>query len=271
VTDELELDWGNRTPRKPGQEGDASPSSPEPAPLAPRKSGPPGDPSAMPEGLYFRVARFFTDRTLRINQVLEMAQALVGWDQANLYSVRGDDGAHLFTAAEQSSGLLSALSRNFNPFYKNTTDCLTVENSLFLRLVFPFRLFFKRCEVQAWNEAPLGAVQNRFHLIKYRADLLSTTGATLLEVHGPWFKLLSFTDWVFEVRKGERVVARIKKHWGGFFREAFSTSDRLSIEFEADFTDPRQRQLVLAAALMVDASTFEQKRRQQLSLTDLIG
>ena len=261
MSDELELDWGNRKPR--GQEG----SSIEPAPNSrtgappPERRLPPGHPDAMPEGLRFRIGRFFTDGTLRIKQAMELAQALVGWDQANAYDVLDETGAVLFCAQEQSNGLLSSLSRNFNPLYKNTTDCMTVDGSLFLRLVFPFTFFFRRCEVLSWDQKPLGSVQNRFHLLKFRADLENTTGAVLLEVHGPMLKILSFTDWVFEVRKGTQVVARIKKHWGGFFREAFTASDKLSISFEPTFNDPRLRCLVFAAALTVDATAFERKDR----------
>ena len=112
---ELELDWGNRKPR--GQEG----SSIEPAPNSrtgappPERRLPPGHPDAMPEGLRFRIGRFFTDGTLRIKQAMELAQALVGWDQANAYDVLDETGAVLFCAQEQSNGLLSSLSRNFNP------------------------------------------------------------------------------------------------------------------------------------------------------------
>lgn len=286
MTDELELDWGSRKPRGADQQNEPQEQPPPEArdQLADRisriegagiqaqarsKGLPPGHPNAMPQGLLFRVGRFFSDRSLRISQAFEVAQALVGWDQANRYSVRSEDGSHLFTAAEQSSGVLGALSRNFNPFYRNTTDCLTDDGSLFMRLTFPFRFLFKRCEVLAWNEQPLGAVQNRFHLLKYRGDIMGTNDAVLLEVHGPWLKILSWTDWEFEVRKGERVVARIKKHWSGFFKEAFSTSDKLSVEFE-DVPDPRLRQLVFAAALMVDKSAFEQRGRRQTSLTDLL-
>ncbi|MFZ5443085.1 MAG: phospholipid scramblase-related protein [Myxococcota bacterium] len=257
--DELELDWGSRAPRHPGNE--QRPASPPPKELAPAKGLPPGHPSGMPEGLRFRTERFFTDSHLRVSQSVEMLQALVGWDQANTFDVRGEDGGLLFCAQEQSRGVLGALSRNLNPFYKNTTDCMTSDGSLFLRCTFPFTFFFRRCEVQAWDGKPLGVVQNRFHLLKFRADLCGTNGAVLLEVHGPMLKFLSFTDWVFEVRRGEQVVARIKKHWSGFFREAFTESDRLSITFEPGFTDPRLRLLVFAAALTVDATAFEKKDR----------
>lgn len=215
----------------------------------------------MPEGLRFRTARFFTDETVRVSQSVEMLQALVGWDQANTFDVRGEDGALLFCAQEQRNGVLASLSRNFNPFYKNVTDCMTSDGSLFLRCTFPFTFFFRRCEVQGWDEKPLGVVQSRFHLLKFRADLCNPTGAVLLEVHGPMLKFLSFTDWVFEVRRGDQVVAKIKKHWGGFFREAFTQSDRFSIEFEPGFVDPRLRLLVFAAALTVDATAFEKKGR----------
>ena len=262
--DELELDWGSRTPRKPN-DPEANPPSqpvaPPPPSLEPGRALPPWHPGAMPDGLRFRVGRFFTDSTLHLSQRVELAEALVGWDQANAYAVRGEDNELLFTAMEQRGGLLGGLSRNFNPFYRNTTDAVTVDGSRFLRCHFPFTFFFRRCEVSAWNEAPVGAVQNRFHLLKLRADLVSPSGATLLEVHGPMLKFFSFTDWVFEVRRGAQVVARIKKHWSGFFREAFTTSDRLSITFEPGFVDPRLRLLVFAAALTVDATAFEKKDR----------
>lgn len=262
MTDELELDWGSRKPRQQQEESSIEPAGHAPPPVkAPQRGLPPGHPDGMPEGLRFRVDRFFTDASLRIKQATELAQALVGWDQASTYDVRDEAGMLLFCAQEQANGLLGALSRNFNPFYKNTTDCMTADGSLFLRLVFPFTFFFRRCEVLSWDEKPLGQVRNRFHLLKFRADLENTTGATLLEVHGPMLKFLSFTDWVFEVRKGEQVVARIKKHWGGFFREAFTTSDKLSISFEPACSDPRLRSLVFAAALLVDATAFEQKDR----------
>jgi uncharacterized protein YxjI len=260
MSDDLELDWGTRAPRQPGS-GAALTAPAERLPPKPTRALPLGDPAAMPEGLRFRTERFFTDSTLRLSQATELAQALVGWDQANSFDVRGEDGALLFTAQEQSRGALGGLSRNLNPFYRNTTDCMTADGSLFLRCFFPFTFFFRRCEVSSWDERPLGAVQSRFHLLKLRADLVNPNGAVLLEVHGPMFKFLSFTDWVFEVRRGEQVVARIKKHWSGFFREAFTQSDRLSIAFEPGFTDPRLRLLVFAAALTVDATAFEKKDR----------
>lgn len=254
--DELELDWGSRAPRGPGAPSEA----PQPAPAAVKSGrGPLGD---MPEGLRFRTERFFRGSFLKLTQQVELAQALVGWDQANAFSVMGDDNHVIFTATEQAHGVLSALSRNFNPFYRNTTDCFTVDGSLFTRLHFPFTWFFRRCEVQGWNERPLGSVQVRFHLLKFRADILGTTGNTLLEVHGPMLKFFSFTDWVYEVRRGERVVARIKKHWSGFLREAFTTADRLSIEFEPGFEDPQLRLLVFAAAMTVDLTSFDRSGRR---------
>ena len=85
---ELELDWGNRKPRGPDQATDPLPEQkqPEDNPLGVRISGiegagvqrdtrskglPPGHPNAMPEGLLFRVGRFFSERSLRINQAFE--------------------------------------------------------------------------------------------------------------------------------------------------------------------------------------------------------
>jgi hypothetical protein len=253
-----EVDGGDRNPKQPESRSLVNSSS---EPLQ-RRAVPPGHPDGMPEGLRHRVARFFTEGTLRIKQATELAQALVGWDQANRYDVRDESGELLFQAQELAHGTFSAISRNFNPFYENTTDCMTVDGSRFLRLVFPFTFFFRRCNVLAWDAKAVGTVQNRFHLLKLRTDLQNPFGATLLEVHGPVLKFLSFSDWVFEVRRGTQVVAHIRKHWGGFIREAFTDADKLSIVFEPGFSDPRLRCLVFAAALTIDATAFEGNRRK---------
>jgi uncharacterized protein YxjI len=267
MADELELDWGSRTPRDP--KSPASTPAPEEAPRAVRADLPPWHPERLPDGMGFRLGAFFTTPKMRVHQAMELAQALIGWDQANLFSVRSDDHELLFTAAEKGRGLLGSLSRNFNPFYRNTTECLTADGSRFLSCFFPFTLWLRRCEVSAWNSALVGVVRNRLHLLKYRADLESARGEVLAEVHGPVLKFLSFTDWVFEVRQAGVVVARIRKHWGGWFREAFSTSDRFSVEFEPQCQDARLRLLVFAAALLVDASAFEQRGSRGGSLLDL--
>jgi uncharacterized protein YxjI len=261
---ELELDWGGRAPRHPGQE--PAPESPQPAappPQAPlaKPHGRPGDPSAFPPGLRFQTERLFAGDWLSIHQQTELSEALIGWTAANSYDVKGDDQRSLFQALEQRGGLLTGLSRNFSPFYRNQTDCVTADGTVFMRVTFPFTWFFRRAEVLAWDQRPLGTVEQRFHLFKLRADVLSPQGQVLLEIHGPMFKFLSFTDWVFEVRHGEVVVAEIRKHWSGWFRETFTNADDFSVHFKPGFNDPRLRQLLVAAALTIDLVSFERKDR----------
>ena len=239
-------------------------------PDPPRRGLAPGDPQQMPDQLRLHLGPLFIDPQLTVRQHREPLEMLLGWQQANRYEVSSAEGRTLFWAAEQSGGVLRSLSRNFNPFYRNTTDCLTPDGTVALRITFPFTWFFRRGEVTAWDGRPLGFTQQRFSLLRTWVDVLGVNDNLLLEISGPMLKFFSFAPWVFEVKQHGRLVARIRKHWSGWFQEMFSKADNFTIDFEPGFTDTRLRQLLVAAALTIDLVSFEQKNRNS-SGANLIG
>lgn len=258
--------------------GAAPPPAPKPAARSlpppdddggPRGGGFPGDPRSMTPELQLSLEALFTHQRLTVRQFREPLEMLVGWQQANRYEVSGEDGRPILWAAQEGSGVLEGLSRNFNPFHRNTTSCLTPLGTVALKVTFPFTFLLRRGEVLAWNGRPMGQTVQRFNLVRTRIDVVGTTGAVLLEIAGPALKFFSFTDWEFTVRQRGTPVAVVRKHWGGFFREAFTQADTFTIEFLAGFTDPRLRQLLLAAALTLDLVKFE-REGHRLSGNDLI-
>ncbi|MBL9037011.1 MAG: scramblase [Archangium sp.] len=269
----VELDWGARAPRgadgPPEVEEAAAPVASMPSDIRRRGAGP-GDPADMSPPLRLQLDALFTGSRLQVRQFREPLEMLVGWSQANRYEVSDEGGRPVFWAGEAETGALAALSRNFNPFHRNTTECLTPDGTLAMKVTFPFTFIFRRGDVTAWDGRPLGSTQQRFNLLRLRVDVVGTTGATLLEIAGPALKFFSFSDWVFEVRQRGQVVARIRKHWAGWFQETFSRADNFSIEFEPGFTDPRLRQLAVAAALTIDLMGFEQKDSHRLSASNLL-
>ena len=250
----IELDWKGRAPREQG----APPPTPQQQGLAQAGRGLPGEAQYMSEDLRLQLGELLTGPGLKIRQFREALQMLVGWDQANQYEVASIEGRPVFYAAEQR-GALSALLRNFNPFHKRHVECLTLAGTVAMTIDFPFTFFFRRGEVRAWDGRIMGRIQQRFSLLRISVDIQTPGGATVLTIQGPVLKIFSFRDWVFTVRQGERVVARIKKHWSGWFAETFSNADNFSVEFEDGFTDARLRQLMVAAALTLDLVNFEQK------------
>lgn len=235
-----------------------------------RRSSAPGAPSDMSETLRLQLGPLFSDDQIKVRQFREQLEMIIGWQQANRYEVASQDGRPIFWAGEQGGGTLGALSRNFNPFHRNTTDCMTADGTLAMQITFPFAWFFRHGKVTGWDGRDLGSTQQRFSLLRTRVDVLGTNDNVLLEIFGPMLKVFSFRPWVFEVKQRGEIVARIRKHWSGWFQELFSRADNFTIDFEPSFTDPRLRQLLVAAALTIDMVNFEQKDRGS-SPINLIG
>ncbi len=267
--DKLELDWGSRA--RPGQSPAPDPAPHAPAPVEPpvRRTRAPGSPEDMSPQMQLQLDPLLTGRQIKVRQFREPLEMLIGWQQANRYEVSSDEGRPIFWAAEQAQGVLGALSRNFNPFYRNTTDCVMPDGTVAMRITFPFSWFLRWAKVTAFDGRPLGETHQRFSLLRSRIDVLGTTGNVLLEISGPFLKFFSFTPWVFEVRQHGKLVAAIRKHWSGWFQELFTKADNFTIDFEPGFTDPRLRQLLVAAALTIDLVNFE-KKDHRLSGSDLI-
>lgn len=257
MSDDLELDWKGRAPRN---ERDAAAAPAPQVGLAQPGKGLPGEPQHMSDELRLQLAGVLNDPELKVRQFRETLQMLIGWDQASQFEVSGADHRPIFYAVEQR-GFLSALLRNFNPFHQRHIECMTLGGTRALTIDFPFTLILRRGEVKAWDGRVMGRVQQRFSLLRTWLDIETPGGAVQLSIVGPILKFFSFSDWVFEVRRGETVVAKIKKHWGGFFAETFGTSDNFTIAFDDGFTDGRLRQLLVAAALTLDLARFEQQQK----------
>ena len=247
-----------------------APAPIDPAALAHRLHGLPGDPNGMSDELRLQLEGLLEGPGIRVRQQMEALQVLVGWDQANKYEVSGLDGRPIFWAMEEPRGVLGALSRNLNPFYRNVTECVTGNGTVALKVVFPWALFLRRAEVHAWDERLLGSVRQRFHLIRTRLDVLGPGGQLLLEIRGPMFRFFFWRDWVFDVFQQGRLVARVKRQWPGWFQEAFSNADNFSVEFEPELRDGRIRQLLLAETLALDLTRFE-RRGERTGWQRLLG
>jgi hypothetical protein len=57
-------------------------------------------------------------------------------------------------------------------------------------------------------------------------------------------------------------VAVVRKRWSGLLQEAFTDADTFTLEFKPDCADARLRQMVLAVALLVDLTYFDNRSRK---------
>ncbi len=253
---ELELDWKGRTPAEA-----RGLQRVEDQPAAGR--GMPGDPRFMSLELRGALAGLLEGPGLGMYQEKEWGEILVGWETRNRYQVYGADGRPVVYIGETGEGWGHALLRNLWSSRRIRLECMTQGGVLALAMERPWTFFFARMEVQAWDGRPMGYIQQRFGLLRRTFDICTPAGVVLATVEGPFWR-----PWTFFVRQKGVEVATIRKKWSGLGKEMFSQADNFGVEFQPELTDPRLRQLVLAATLLMDFSYFEQR---QSGLGDILG
>ncbi|MCE9668593.1 scramblase [Myxococcus stipitatus] len=263
---ELELDWGARQ-RGPEPGADAATdgatapaSAPEELAIEARAGkGAPGDPRNMSLSLRQSLDAVLTAPRLRMRQQREVLEMLVGWEGRNRYEVCDEQGRGSLFVGETGDGWASRLIRNFWPFYRARLECMTPGGMMALAVERPWSFLFARAEVFAWDGRELGTLVQRFRFFSRCFDIVTPGGAVVATVQGPFFK-----PWTFQVLQRGVEQAVIRKHWSGLLQEAFSDADNFSIEFHPSCTDGRLRQLVVAAALLVDLTYFDNRKSGNL-------
>ena len=254
---ELELDWKGRT---------APEERVQPTALAESGAGrgTPGDIRYMGPEVRQALNPLLEGSGLCVRQIHEWAEILVGWETGNRYEAIDQNGQFMLYIGETGEGWGNALLRNFWPFRRVELECMTKGGTLALRIEQPWTFFFTYVEVKAWDGRLMGIIQQRFGLLRRTFDLCTPGGAVLATLEGPLWR-----PWTFTVRQRGEEVAVIRKQWSGFISESLTDADTFGVEFQPGLTDPRLRQLVLAATLMVDLAYFEQRTSGTGSLFDL--
>ena len=257
-TEELELDWGSREQRAPAPAGELAVANPAPLQeVSPGLAGkgPPGDPRYMSTELRLQLAGLLEAPELRMRQLRELAEVLIGWEQKNQYEVCDETGRVTVYVGESGDGWASALKRNFWPFYKARLECMTLGGTVALAVERPWSFLFAKANVFAWDGRELGRIEQRFTFFGRRLDLVSPGGAVLATAEGPLFK-----PWTFNIMQRGVEVAVVRKRWSGLLQEALTDADTFTLEFKPECTDARLRQMVLATALLIDLTYFDNRK-----------
>ncbi|NMO15314.1 scramblase [Pyxidicoccus fallax] len=257
-SEELELDWGSRQQRPASQDGSdiavANAAQLHEVSPAMAGKGPPGDPRYMSTEMRLQLAGLLEAPSLRMRQMRELAEVLIGWESKNRYEVCDETGRVTVYVGETGDGWGSALKRNFWPFYKARLECVTLGGTVALALERPWSFLFARAHLYAWDGRELGTIQQRFTFLGRRLDLLSPGGAVVATAEGPLFK-----PWTFRILQRGAEVAVVRKRWSGLLQEAFTDADTFTLEFAPECTDARLRQMILGVALLVDLTYFDNR------------
>jgi uncharacterized protein YxjI len=215
------------------------------SPLTPSESAGPGKTAGLDLTGHSQV--FVTQR-------FEMGE-LFGFETRNRYRIADAGGNPIGYAAEERTGALGFLARQFLGHWR-TFDIHFYDDGR--REVFhashPFRFYFTRLDVFDAGGRLVGAIEKRFSLLSKRFHVTNARGATVMEVNSPLWRI-----WTFPFVSKGRVVASVNKKWSGAMSELFTDRDDFQVEFRSRELGRDERWIVLAAAIYVDLTYFERK------------
>lgn len=198
---------------------------------------------------------------LLVRQKRNLMETFTGFEARGRFAVYTEQGGFTAGFAEHGEGAGAFLARWFLKASRPFTMGLYPSehpNQPVLELHRPWRWFFAHLELrEAGTGRVIGRIQQRFSLLRKRLDVQAPDGRVVARLTGPLLK-----PWTVLVEVGPesnpREVGRIEKKWGGFLKEAFTDADTFLVTLPPP-SDPQLRQLVLAAAILVDFLWFEHR------------
>ena len=165
-------------------------------------------------------------RALIIGRDIEWASILVGFEQANKYTVKDERGDVVAYIAEETPSIGNAIGRQLLSTRRNfVATVLDARGDVILRVRRPFFFINSQMDIEDAAGEKLGEVVQRWHLWQRNYDLYlgkkqfaSITG--------------SFLAWEFELKnENGGTLALIDRNFQGFAKELFTDAGKYVIHF----------------------------------------
>ncbi|XP_069746845.1 phospholipid scramblase 2-like [Narcine bancroftii] len=198
-----------------------------------------------------------------VHQVIELVEALVGYETKNKYELKNSLGQRVYYAVEDSEFCNRMCCGSNRAF---TIKILDNIGQTVIHLVRPLGCGSCCCpcclhqmEVQAPPGKTIGYVVQEWHPFIPKMSIQNERHETVLKIKGPCLAFSCLGDVNFEVlsRDETSVIGKISKQWSGLVREYFTDTDNFGIQFPMDL-DVKIKAVLLGACILVDFMYFEQ-------------
>jgi uncharacterized protein YxjI len=190
---------------------------------------------------------------LMIKQKVEALEIFTDFETANRYEILDESGNQiLFYAYEESNFFLNQILGTRRP-----TKIIIIDKDKKPQFILerPFYFLKADCTIKSPGGEVIGYIKQKkwfmhhisFDIYDKNNQLLFTCSAKM-----PHF-------WTFNIFMNQNKVAQILKKWSGIGREAFTDSDTFLVDF-GSVTDQNLKQILLAAAFVIDLRVFERKK-----------
>lgn len=190
---------------------------------------------------------------LHLQQVYEGFEILIGVESKNKYRIFDENMNQIAYAAEVSTGIMAAISRQFLKHWRSfEMNIYDTNKQLMYTAKFPFRFLFKTLYLHHGDGKVIGHLQQRFAIFSKKFSVHDERGSQIAEIKSALFKV-----WTFEFKHQGKKLGAVEKKWSGGLTEVFTDRDN----FVVNYTDPmlslETKQLMLATCLMIDIIYFE--------------
>lgn len=199
-----------------------------------------------------------------IKQRKELVEFL-GFETRNKYEIYNQTNQLIGFAAEQQKGFLGILLRQIFGHWRNF-DIHIFNSDRVHQFVahHPFRFYFQRLEVFGSNNERIGYLEKRFSILTKKFDVFDEFPKLSSTMHSGLFRI-----WTFPFLRNGKEIAKISKKWGGAIKEMFLDADNFVLEFLDPSLTPKEKAVLLNAALFVDLLYFE-NNQGRFSLGDIL-
>ena len=193
-----------------------------------------------------------------VTRGIEWAQVLVGFEQANKYTLRDASGDVLGFMTEQSDftkTLMRNVTTNHRSFVAHIFD---PEGDLLFRLRRPFYWISSHIFAETPTGDSIGSVKMDWQLTSRKYDMFLHDAESQGQVHAQFAKIVApMLGWDFHIQDAQgQHMASINRNFLGFGKEIFTDAGSYAIHMhQMDFT-LEQRALLLAAAVSIDFDYF---------------
>uniref|UniRef100_A0A8C2J920 Phospholipid scramblase n=1 Tax=Cyprinus carpio TaxID=7962 RepID=A0A8C2J920_CYPCA len=202
---------------------------------------------------------------LLVQQKVELAEVILGWETNNKYTVKNSMGQQVFFVAEENDCCNRQFCGPLRSFVLHVQDNMGQEVMTLTRPLKCGSCCFPCClqelEIQSPPGSPIGYVIQNWHPFLPKYTILNEKKEAVLKILGPFCSCRCCADVNFDVLSVDEStkVGRIAKQWTGMVREAFTDADNFGISFPMDL-DVKIKAALFGACFLIDFMFFEHNK-----------
>ncbi|AWH86201.1 scramblase [Flavobacterium album] len=173
----------------------------------------------------------------------------------NSYTLYNDKGENIGAIKQKISAgqkvLRLFLNKAMMPFH---LEIRNANNGLEATISRGWTFFMSKIVIQDANGQPVGKIKQKFKLFKPTFTITDMAENVVGVISGDW------KAWNFVIKDARQMqIGAISKKWAGAVKEIFTSADKYNVMINPDYSDKKNKMIILAGAITIDMVLKESK------------